>query len=188
MITFFSLTVGNILSYLIRSRVFPHVYPRGRTALSQIVIMSILLYVIFAPIYLFISEIAPEKNTLLIAFSLHVLINVFAFELVVGIVSQYRYALLVLYTSVFSLLLTGGVLVFIEKNFSPSETSLFILLALSVVAYVVSHTVSALISWAYYAFYRTTGHDPIGAIFARIEQEEKSLEREATASLTHFTH
>ena len=188
MITFFSLSLWNILSYIIRSKIFPHIYPRGRTALSQIIIMSILLYVIFAPIYLYIGWITPEKSSLLTAFSLHILINVFAFELVIGLVSQYRYFFLVLYTSIFSLLSTGCILVYIHMNTSTSQTSLFVLLALTVVAYTMNQLISALIFWGYHIFYKKTWNDPIWSLFARIESEEKSLEHEVEESLIQFTH
>ena len=161
MITFFALSIGNILSYTIRARIFPHIYTRSRTAFSQIVGASILLYIIFAPLYLFISDISPDKNTILIAFSLHILLTLFVSELVIGIISHYRYALLVLYSSIISLLITACFLAKIIFSSSDSSLSLFILLSLTLVAYMITLTLSTLCFYLYSQMYRTTGKDPL---------------------------
>lgn len=162
-ITFISLTIGNLLYYVISSRIFPHIFPRGRTALSQIMIMSILLYVLFVPIYLLISGISIETSTILIAFSAHIIINNFTLTLIIGLVSQYRYSLLTLYASIISLVITSSIIIMIESSVSNSNSTraLFILLGLTILTYTLSNTISSLISWIYYFVYQTTGSDPI---------------------------
>ncbi len=186
MITFFAISLGNVLSYALRSRIFPDIYTRSRSALSQIVTMSIVLYVMFAPLYLIVARIAPEKNTILLAFSLHVLISLFTYELIVGLISHYRYSLLSLYASITSLLISALIVMSVVFGRADASVTLFILLTLTIMAYVVSHTVTALFLALYSLFYKNTGHDPLGTVFARIENDERELEEKATKSLTQF--
>ena len=186
MITFFALTIGNILTYIIRSKIFPHIYFRSRTAVSQLATMSILLYIIFALVYLFVSSGDTDASSLYPAFSLHILLNVFTLELIVGLISQYRYSLLSLYSSILSWVLTALILFFLERTFAHSLYSLFLLFAFTGLAYTLAGTISASLFWMYYRIYKATGYDPIWVLFARIEQEEKDEENTATATLTHF--
>ncbi len=186
MIAFFSLTIGNLSTYTIRSYIFPHIYSRGRTTLSQIAIMSILLYIVFAPVYMVVWGVNPDTSSILSAFSLHVLLNVFTLELLIGLISQYRYSLLSLYASIVSLLLTGIILFLLKNQFSGSEYTIFLLFWLTILAYLLGWLITTMISWIYYSIYRATGKDTIGDIFTRIENEEKNLEKQATAALTKF--
>lgn len=71
-------------------------------------------------------------------------------------------------------------------SFSVSSNALFLLLGLVIVVQTLGAMISGVIFWAYYRMYTVTGADPIGSIFARIEQEEKESERQATETLTHF--
>ncbi len=186
MITFFALTIGNIITYSIRSYIFPHIYSRGRTAISQIAIMSILLYIIFAPIYMVMWGTNPWAASLLSAFSLHVLVNIFSLELLVGLISQYRYSLLSLYSSIISFLLTGIILYSIQTQFPSSDYTMFLLFGLTILAYLLWGFITTCVSWLYFLIYRATGKDPIGDIFSRIEAEEREVEKQATATLTQF--
>lgn len=65
MITFFALVIGNLIYYTILSKIFPNIYSRGRTALAQIVILSILLYLFFAPVYIVISTFSKDSSFVL---------------------------------------------------------------------------------------------------------------------------
>lgn len=187
-ISFIALTIGNILYYTFLARIFPHIYSRGRTALGQIVIMSIILYVLFVPIYLVISDISTETYMILIAFSAHVIVNNFFLWLVISLISQYRYALLGFYSSIISLVMTTSVIVIIESQVvsSSSSKALFILMGLTILTYTLSATLSASIAWIYYRMYKVSWYDPIGSVFARIEEDDRALERDATTILTHF--
>lgn len=186
MITFFALVTGNLIYYSILSRVFPNIYSRGRTALAQIVILSILLYLFFAPVYIVISTFSKDSFFVLWAFSAHILLSIFAFHIVIALISQYRYSLLSMYTSIASLLFTSMVALSIILFLPSSTSSLFVLFGLSIVAYVTFTLVYTILSWLYYILYVTTGSDIIGNTFARIEWEEKNLEREAMLKLTSF--
>ncbi len=186
MITFFGLTLGNILYAFLLSKIFPDIYTRGRTALSQIVIMSILLYILLAPVYLIVSNLSLESSVVLMAFALHVLLNTFCLQLIIGLTAQYRYALLVLYSSVISLLVSILLTAFAYTSLSTSSNAIFLLLGLVIVAQTSGSLISSTTYLIYRYIYTTTGYDPIGSVFARIEQEEKILEGETEKFLTQF--
>ncbi len=186
MLTFFGLIAGNFVYYFFISRVWPEVYSRGRTAVSQIAIASILLYILFAPVYLIVPHFGKDSSIVLIPFALHILFNVFVFHILIGIISTYRYSVLVLFASIASFLLTGCLLVVIYSTFTNSSIALFLLLGLVIVAQVVSSAITFLLLGLYSFIYRSTGFDPIGNIFSRVESEEKALEQSIEARLTQF--
>jgi hypothetical protein len=157
-ITFLALTIGNILYYVLLSYIFPHIYSRGRTAITQITWMSIILYILFIPIYLIITGISSDTPTVLIAFSAHVILDTFALTLILGLISRYRYSLLTFYSSIISLIITTSVVVFVQTVFSSSDSSraLFLLFGLTIFAYTLSGSLSTLLSWIYYTLYQTS--------------------------------
>ncbi len=161
MITFFALIIGNLLYYTILSKIFPEIYFRGRTALSQIVIMSILLYIFFAPIYIIISGFAKEGSFILWVFSGHILLSIFSFQLIISMISQYRYSILSLYTSIAALLFTTVIAFSVILFSSASVSSLFVLCGLSVVSYFSFTLLSTILSWLYYILYVQTGSDVV---------------------------
>jgi hypothetical protein len=87
-----------------------------------------------------------------------------------------------------TLIFTTSIVVFIETQFSSSDSSkaLFLLFGLTILTYTLSGTLSNFISWIYYFIYKTSGYDPIGNIFAQIELDEKEIEKNATKKLTNF--
>lgn len=132
-------------------------------------IASIVLYIFFIPVYTVIASVSSELRVVLIAFSAHVVLNTFTLSLLMGIISRYRYSILAFYSSLISLLLTAMIVILVQTLVSKSETSLFVLLGLPILAYVLSGTTSTLFSWVYYLIYQSSGSDPLGSVFGRIE-------------------
>lgn len=123
--------------------------------------MSILLYVFFAPIYIIISGFSKVDSFILWVFASHILLGIFSFQLIISMISQYRYSILSLYTSIAALLFTT-VLVFSVILFLPASiSSLFVLCGLSVVAYFSFTLLSTVLSWLYYLLYVQTGFDVV---------------------------
>ena len=186
MIAFFGLTIGNLLYYLLLSKIFPDIYTRGRTAFSQVAIMSLILYIFLAPVYLILTNLYPEPSVVLIPFAMHVLINTLTLQLVIWLTAQYRYALLTLYGSIMSFLVTAMIMALAYISLSNSSNALFLLLGLVIIAQTFWSLISNGMFFAYYQMYMVTGYDPIGSVFSRIELEEKDLEKQATTILTQF--
>ena len=148
--------------------------------------MSLLLYIFLAPVYLILTSLYMEPSVVLVPFAMHVLINTFALQLVIGLTAQYRYALLTLYGSIVSLLVTAMIMALAYISLSNSSNALFLLLGLVIIAQTSGSLISNGIFLSYYQVYMVTGYDPIGSVFSRIEFEEKELEKQATAILTQF--
>jgi hypothetical protein len=157
-IAFIALTIGNVLYYLFISYIFPHIYVRGQTTISQITWMSIILYILLMPVYMFISDLSMSIPSILMAFSTHVLLNTFFLTILIGIISQYRYSLLALYSSTIALILTAAIVVFFEIQVAHSGSSgaLLLLLVLTIITYTLSGTLSSLFSWMYYRLYQNS--------------------------------
>lgn len=185
MITFFSLTTGLLIVYFIASLVFPETYTRSVTAISQITIFSIILYIFFAPVYLIVSN-SYAGIPILSVFSLHVMLSVFGFFIVISVVSQYRYVLLSVYASFAAFLFTGIIWALYILPMNPSTQALVILIGLVMLAFMGNTFFVYTVGWAYSSFYKSTGLDPVGSVFSRIEKEEKDIEKQVTEQLTKF--
>lgn len=184
MITFFALTISNMLYLWSAKGIFPHIYTGSRTTFLHASIFSIILYITVAPLYIIVDSVIIDGSGILIGYITHILLNMFGLEIVVSVLSSYRYSLLSIYSSIISFVLTGTLLFFIyEKTYTESNNTLFILLALSMIAFTISILTNFLIRFVYYRFYVASGSDPIGDVFSRIEQEEKDLEIAAEKEL-----
>lgn len=171
--TFFAVSLASGIYILLAKSVFPNLYTRNVTALKHTIVYMIVLYICMIPIYVTVSTSTFESSAVLLSYLIHVLLAIFGIELILGVVSQYRYVLLSLYANIVAVILTGGVVFWIFQKFSQSGTSLFILMGLSVMMFFLSTTLIFLVKFLYYKYYTTTGHDPLGALFYGIEEEEK---------------
>ena len=143
MITFFALTMSNMIYLWSAKWIFPHIYSWGRTTFLHVSVFSIILYIAIAPLYLIVDSMLIGSSWVLIAYITHILLNIFWVEIIISILSGYRYSLLSIYSSIVSLVITGSILFFVyEKANSESTNALFILLGLSMLAFVVSRSVT----------------------------------------------
>ncbi len=184
MITFFALTISNILYIWSARGIFPHIYRGTRTIYVHVSVFSIILYIVIAPLYLIVNSTIIDGSGILIAYIAHILLNIFGLEVVMSLLSGYRYSLLSLYSSIVSLAITGSLLFWIySQTYSVSSNALFVLLWLSMLAFVVGIFTTFFVRFCYYRLYVSSGSDPIGDVFARIEEESREREKEAEAQL-----
>ena len=184
MITFFALTISNMIYLWSVKWIFPHIYVWGRTTFIHASVFSIILYIIIAPLYLIVNSMIVDGSWILIAYIAHILLNIFGLEIVISVLSSYRYSLLSIYSSIVSLVITGSFLFFIyEKTNSDSSNALFVLLGLSMLAFLVATFMNFFIRFCYYKLYLATWSDPIGDVFAKVEEDAKELEKEAEKQL-----
>jgi hypothetical protein len=184
MITFFALTMSNMLYIWSVKGIFPHIYTGGRTTYLHASIFAIILYIAIAPLYLIVDSMMIDGSGILIAYVAHVLLNIFGLETIVSILSNYRYSLLSIYSSIVSLILTTSILFLVyTQTYSDSSNALFVLLGLSMLAFVVAIFVTFFIRYCYYRIYIASGYDPIGDVFAQVEYDAKEAEKEAEKQL-----
>lgn len=184
MITFFSLTLSNTLYLWSAKWIFPHIYSGTRTNFVHTSVFSIILYIAIAPLYLIVNSLIIDGSGILIAYIAHILLNIFWLEIIISILSGYRYSLLSIYASIVSLILTGTLLFWLyQLANSTSVNVLFVLLGLSMMAFLIATCISFLIRYSYYQLYIATGSDSIWDVFARIENEAHENEKEAEKQL-----
>lgn len=145
----------------------------------------VVLYICIMPIYLLTAGTATSNTGfILVPYFVHIILAIFGIELVLGIISQYRYVLLSFYANVAAMVISGGlVFILFSKSHDSSGASLFILMGLSTLAFFLSTTLICFIKFLYYKYYTITGNDPLGSLFFSIETEEKQKVELAKNSL-----
>jgi MFS family permease len=99
---FASTLVANLLSPLFISFTQKDKYKRTTTSLFQIFIMNIVIFVILSPVYLFSSGVGAEFMSY--AAGLQIAFSVLASAMIFEIISNYRYAILGVYSTIFAIL------------------------------------------------------------------------------------
>jgi hypothetical protein len=183
MITFFATICGNMLYVWGLSNIFPHIYKGTQTLYVQVSIFSIILYICMAGVYIIIDALPLDPGAILAVYVTHIIFDVFGLVLITGLLSMYRYSLLVFYASVASLLASGLIPVFAFTTMGTSSSTLFIFMVFSALAFAITTGVAFGILSIYYRIYTSSGYDPLGDVFGRILTEEQSLEKEAEAKL-----
>lgn len=181
MATFFSLVVGSMIYLSIAKVIFPTIYTRTNNLLKHTMLYMIVLYLVLMPMYLFAANV--QSSSILVTYLVHILLAIFGVELILSLISQYRYALLSFYANIASVTLSGGFVFLIFASSKNSSTNLFILMGLSILTFFVSTLLIFLVKFFYYKFYTLTGNDPLGAVFFNIEEEEKFAVKDAQNTL-----
>lgn len=180
--TFFSLLLGGTVYLSIVKTIFPSIYTRTSELFKHMTMYMVILYICLMPVYLLVAS-GIQHNAVLVAYLVHIMLAIFGIELIVGVISQYRYVLLSFYANIAAMILTGGIVFILFAKASDSGASLFILMGLSILTFFLSATFISVIKFLYYKFYTLTGNDPLGSTFYWIEMEEKNLVENAKNTL-----
>lgn len=105
---FLSSTISNLISVFLLSLTENEKYKRKKTAIYQVFIFSVLIFVLMAPVYFVASAANPAVVPLTIA--LHIIISAQVSSLVLEMVSNYRYSIVSLYGITFSIIVSALVL------------------------------------------------------------------------------
>ncbi len=184
LVAFFSIVLSVSTYFVFMRMLFPDKYRGAGLGFGQILLFCIFSYACVTPLYLAVGVIAPDQ--ILLVFAVHVTLSVFGASLVLEIVSNYRYVLLGVYGSFLGLF--ASVVITAVYFFSAPESSraIYSLLGLPVAIIGVMTLVRLLFEAVYSFLYRQIGIDPIGDIFARIEEEELGDVRRAERELVRF--
>lgn len=183
MIAFLGISIGNFIYMWGLQSIFPHIYSGTRTLFLQVSVFSIVLYICMAGVYLVVDMMPLEPGAILAVYVAHIIFDVFGLVLITGILSMYRYSILVFYASMASLLASGLIPVFAFTSMATSSNTLFIFMVFSSVAFTLTTFVAFGILSMYYRIYTSSGYDPLGDVFNRIVEEEKIQEANAEKSL-----
>lgn len=183
MSTFFSLVVGAMMYLSIAKIIFPAIYTRTPSLMKHSMLYMIVLYLVLMPMYLFAANV--QSSSVLVTYLVHILLAIFGIEIILSLISQYRYALLSFYANIASIALSGGFVFLIFSSSKNSSTNLFILMGLSILTFFASTVLIFLVKFFYYKFYTLTGNDPLGSVFFSIEEEEKNAVKDAQNTLLY---
>jgi hypothetical protein len=134
-------------------------------------------------VYVAVDAMALDPGVILAAYVAHIIFDVFGLVLITGILSMYRYSLLVFYSSMASLLASGLIPVFAFTTMGTSSSTLFVFMVFSALAFALTTVIAFGIQAIYYHIYVSSGYDPLGDVLGRILAEEQSLEKQAEAQL-----
>lgn len=133
----------------------------------------IILYICMLPVYLIVNSLSFSAANVLTVYLVHILLAVFGIELIMALIAQYRYFLLSLYANIIGLILSGGIVFWILSQSTRSESTLFILMGLAVLAFVLFTGLTYCVRAGYFLYYKATGNDPLGMVFSQIEAEDR---------------
>lgn len=184
MVALFAILITSALTLSLNRMLFPEKYRLGSTALAQISIFSIFVFILVTPLYIYVG--ASKPDLLIFVFTIHILLNFLGASLLVEILSNYRYILLSIYGSFIGFLIATFLSVYFFLNYSPSKTALYSLVGVIILVNLVITLFRSLFEFAYYRYYTTTGNDHLGDIFSKIELEEKELVAQAEKELGKF--
>lgn len=184
LVGFFAVLITVSVSFMLNRMLFAEKYKEGGVVLGQMAVISIFLFILVTPLYVYINWIRPDF--LIFAFLFHLLINVLATSLLSEILSSYRYVLLSIYGSFIGFFVASLLSVVFFMNFSPSRSALYSLIGVIIVVNFVITLFRLLFEFVYYKIYVSTGTDHLGDIFGKIEQEEKELVAKAEKELATF--
>lgn len=182
MSTFFVLTLASLLYVFIAKSIFPTIYHRTSQSFKYITIFMIVLYFSILPVYL-LSAWNQETSAILLPYLLHIMFAIFGIELLLGVISSYRYVILSFFSNIIAFMISSSILLFLSKTGSSSTTHIFVLMGLAALTFFLSSTIIFLVKFLYYKFYTLTGNDPLGSVFADIEYQENLKLQNAKNSL-----
>jgi hypothetical protein len=134
-------------------------------------------------VYIAVDAMPLDPGAILAVYVVHIIFDVFGLVLITGILSMYRYSLLVFYSSMASLLISGLIPIFSFTAMGTSSSTLFVFMVFSALAFALTTLVAFGIQAVYYRIYVASGYDPLGDIFGRILAEEQAAEKHAEAQL-----
>lgn len=184
LVAFLAIVLSSYLSLYMNALVFPGKYKEGLATFGQTFAFSILLFVLVVPLYVYMG--ASNIDRIVFVFVIHVLLNSLGVALISEILTNYRYAVLAVYSAFTGFFVATAASVVFFQNFNETDTMIYSLVGVIVVANVLMTLFRLLAELTYYKFFRLTGLDPLGDIYARIEREDLESVRRAEKELVRF--
>lgn len=123
---FLSTTGGNLLSTFLLSLTERQRYKRVSSAIYQIFIVSIIMFILMVPVYFITASI--DISIVAYAIGLHIILTAQLSALILEIVSNYKYALVGLYGVTFSILISAAIIFGLSGIILSPQILLFIAL------------------------------------------------------------
>lgn len=177
-ITFIVSIIVIIITYNFLAIIDGEKYKKNIIHFWQISLFAIIIYIIFAPIYVYVG--IHNYNSILYVFILHILLLTFGEILILELLNNYRYILVWLYASFFWLGITAILVLLIFSLFSDWYAKLLSLLLILPLINSFILFFKWIFEMMYYQYFMLTGNDQLWDIFEQIKQEEMDVYNEAT--------
>lgn len=169
-ITFFVSVIVALTSYYFLTLIESEKYKKTMIHFAQISLFSVILYIIFLPMYAYIGM--KNYDLIMYIFIAHILLLNFWVLLMMELLNNYRYILVGFYASFFGLWISGMGILFLFSLFNDGYAKLISLLFIIPL----SSTLLLFFKWIfemlYYKYFMITGKDSLWDIFEQIIQEE----------------
>jgi hypothetical protein len=190
---FLSSTASNLLAPLFIGLGDRERYPRLATTLTQIFAANLVILITIAPVYVVVSSL--NIQLLATVALIQIVVSAFASALMMEVLADYRYALLSVYSTALSVLISSGVY-FLFYSFSADQPLFLFFTALPVMWICIS-LFGGLINLLYGAVYKLYGVDFLSTVtvYSRdenwesaddIAQQEAAEEAKANDSGANF--
>lgn len=155
-------------------------YKNNRVTYTQLGVFMIFLYIIFTPVYIWVSITAYES--LMLVFLIHVLVLMMAVSIILEAMNNYRYIIVWIYGSFLGLVISGLITLAIFTQLDTGLTKLIILILLLPIIQSTTIACKQIFEYLYRRYYVYSGSDILGDIFDRIKDEEAEKNREEEAA------
>lgn len=181
-VAFIAILITNVIIYLSLSWTNPEKFRRKSIHLKQVVVINLLIYILFAPIYMFAWS--DSYQNVLFVFLWNIIISTFATNLTIEAINNYRYILLWIYANMASLIITVMIILMIFLSISSGKAKLLSLIFLFPLVNTISIFIKEFFELLYYKYYKSTWYDQLWDITYQIElEEEEDLKESQEANI-----
>lgn len=113
---FLSLQVAAIASTSLFAYIQSYKYTRLTSTLVQIFLINLLMFVVMIPAYVVVSQL--DSEAIIYVGATHVVFSLIASTLIMEIMTQYRYAILSVYSTIASVMLAILIILFVQFSLS----------------------------------------------------------------------
>lgn len=171
LVSLFWISITMFLTYFFLTLTNEERFKRNRIIKWQIAFFSLISYILFTPIYIYLGIIA--YSNIMLVFLCHTLIVTFGVSIIIELLNNYRYILIGFYGSFLGLFISSFITLWIFSSFSPGFARLVSLLFLLPLINSCTILCKWLFELAYFKYQRNTNMDQLWDIFYQIEMEEK---------------
>lgn len=182
--TFFVSVIVSIITYLFLNIIDNEKYKKTIIHFWQISLFAIIIYILFAPIYIIVGN--THSESILYVFIAHILLLTFGELLILELLNNYRYILLWVYASFFWLGISALLVLGIFSLFSDWYAKLLSILLIIPLINAFILFFKWIFELAYYQYFMISGSDPLGDIFHQIKQEDVDNYTQAESENTTY--
>ncbi|MDP5039229.1 MAG: hypothetical protein NWP80_02180 [Candidatus Gracilibacteria bacterium] len=173
LVTFLVTLFTSNINYIFLKTIDSNNYKTNSIIFFNINLFSIIFYIFFIPIYIFLGM--KNYENIVYVFISNVLIINFGQLLLLELLNNFRYILLGFYGSFIGMFLSSSIIYIFFNFFSSGYAKLISLLIILPLSGSLMILFKGLFDIIYYKYFLLTGNDNLSDIFSQIESEERDI-------------